>query len=143
VERRGGPLRGRHPFLLIDTWIVDREGGFGGTGHGKSESRGGNANLLVRHVTQFWNSANRFRHMNFLVETANPHLVPALEMMSFRRSGTSNIGEAFYVTSTEQMDAVAPIEFARLKKVLKQIESVPVRAGTAPTPSNWYYTERT
>ena len=130
----------RHPFLLIDTWIVDREGGFGGTGHGKSEERGGNANLLVlRHLTQFWNSATRFRHMNFLVETANPHLIPALELMSFQRSGTSNIGEAFYQTSTEQMDAVAPTEFARLKKELKQIESVPVHPGTASTPVNWYY----
>jgi hypothetical protein len=130
----------KHPFLLIDTWIVDREGGFGGAGHGKSESRGGNANLLVlRHVAQFWNSANRFRHMNFLVETANPHLVPALEMLSFRESGTSGIGEAFYTTSTEKMDAVAPIEFGRLKEALKRIESVPVRAGTAPVPPDWYY----
>jgi hypothetical protein len=130
----------RHPFLLIDTWIVDREGGFGGAGHGKSESRGGNANLLVlRHLTQFWNSTNRFRHIFFLVETANPRLVPALEMMSFKKNGTSNIGEAFYQTSTEQMDAVAPSEFIRLKNVLREIESVPVHAGTAPVPADWYY----
>jgi hypothetical protein len=130
----------RHPFLLIDTWIVDREGGFGGAGHGKSQSRGGNANLLVlRHLAQFWNSATHFRHMVFLVETANPHLVPALEMMAFRRSETSNIGEAFYMASTEQIDAVAPIEYSRLKNLLKKIESVPVHTGTVSAPAGWYY----
>ncbi len=130
----------KNPFLLIDTWIVDREGGFGGAGHGKSESRGGNANLLVlRHLTEFWNSGTRFRHLNFLVETANPHLVRALEMMSFRPSGTSKIGEAFFQTSSEQWDAVAPSDFARLKDALKAIETVPVLVGTAPAPVGWYY----
>jgi hypothetical protein len=131
---------GKHAFLLIDTWIVDREGGYGGTGHGKSDSRGGNANLLVlRHLAEFWNTGNRYRRMKFLVETANPHLVPALEAMSFRRSGTSGIGEAFYATTSEEMDALAPTEFARLKSALRQIESVPVHVGTAPAPAGWYY----
>jgi hypothetical protein len=130
----------RNPFLLIDTWIVDREGGFGGAGHGKSESRGGNANLLVmRHLARFWNSATRFRHLHFLVETANPYLAPALETLSFRSSGTSNIGEAFYQTSLVQFDAMAPVEFARLKGALKELESVPVVVGTAPAPNGWYY----
>jgi hypothetical protein len=74
-----------HPFLLIDTWIVDRQGGFGGAGHGKSGARGGNANLLVlRHLTQFWNSSRRSAHLTLLVETANPRLIPALQMLSFR-----------------------------------------------------------
>jgi hypothetical protein len=129
-----------HPFLLIDTWIVDREGGFGGAGHGKSGSRGGNANLLVlRHLTQFWNSARRSAHLTLLVETANPRLIPALQMLSFRKSGTSNIGEDFYMTSIDQVDAVARAEFAKIKAALKQIESAPVHAGTAPVPPNWYY----
>jgi hypothetical protein len=130
----------RHQFLLIDTWIVDREGGFGGSGHGKSASRGGNANLLVlRQLAKFWNSANRFRHMVFLVETANARLVPALELLSFTKVGSSGIGEAFYQTSTDLMDTMAPVEFARMKSVLKEIESVPVHAGTAPIPPGWYY----
>jgi hypothetical protein len=65
-------VTGKNPFLLIDTWIVDREGGFGGAGHGKSDSRGGNANLLVlRHLTLFWTPATRLRHLCILVETAN------------------------------------------------------------------------
>ena len=29
-----------NPFLLIDTWIVDRDGGFGGAGHGNPTSAG-------------------------------------------------------------------------------------------------------
>jgi hypothetical protein len=129
-----------HPFLLIDTWIVDREGGFGGAGHGKSDTRGGNANLLVlRHLTQFWNSSRRSAHLTLLVETANPRLIPALQMLSFRKSGTSNIGEDFYMTSIDQVDAVARAEFSKIKAALKQIESVPVYAGTAPVPPNWYY----
>jgi hypothetical protein len=133
----------KKPFLLIDTWIVDREGGFGGVGHGKTQSRGGNANLLVlRHLTRFWNSANRFRHLNLLVETANPHLVNALEMMSFRPSGTSDIAEAFYQTSTVQWDAAAPAEFAALKDALRAIEEVPVMVGTTPGPTDWYYKEQ-
>jgi hypothetical protein len=130
----------RHPCLLIDTWIVDREGGYGGAGHGKTESRGGNANLLVlRHVTRFWNSATRFRHVVFVTETANPRLVSALEMMSFTKTGTSNIGEDFYRTSPEQMDAMDPAAFGRLKGALRKIESVRVHQGTAPVPAGWYY----
>lgn len=130
----------KKPFLLIDTWIVDREGGFGGTGHGKSQSRGGNANLLVlRHLTQFWNSANKFGHLNLLIETANPRLVSALEMMSFTQSGTSDIGEAFYQTSSVQWDAVDPDGFAALKDELRAIEAIPVVTGTAPVPAGWYY----
>jgi hypothetical protein len=119
---------------------VDREGGFGGAGHGKSGSRGGNANLLVlRHLTQFWDSSRRSAHLTLLVETANPRLIPALQMLSFRKSGTSNIGEDFYLTSIDQVDAVARAEFAKIKAALKQIESAPVHAGTAPVPRDWYY----
>jgi hypothetical protein len=127
-------------FLLIDTWIVDREGGYGGAGHGKSDNRGGNANLLVlHHLTRFWGSSARPGTMTFLVETANPHLIPALEMLSFKKSGTSNIGEDFYETYLGRMDSVVPTEFTRLKTVLRQVGSCPVHAGTAPVPANWYY----
>jgi hypothetical protein len=35
--------------------------------------------------------------------------------------------------------AVARAEFAKIKAALKQIESAPVHAGTAPVPPNWYY----
>jgi hypothetical protein len=130
----------KNPFLLIDTWIVDREGGFGGAGHGKSDIRGGNANLLVlRHLTLFWNPATRLKHLSILVETANRHLVRALEMLSFRQSGTSNIDEAFYQTSPMQFDAMAPGEFAALKAALIQIGAVDVVTGTAPAPIDWYY----
>lgn len=130
----------KHQFLLIDTWIVDREGGYGGQGHGKSATRGGNANLLVlRHIAQFWNSANRFRQTTFLVETANPRLLPALEELTFRESGTSKIDEAFYQTTKSQFDAVAPAEFARVKKEIRAIEAIAVVVGTAPVPTGWYY----
>ena len=54
-------------------------------------------------------------------------------MLSFRKSGTSNIGEDFYLTSIDQVDAVARAEFAKIKAALKQIESAAVhgrdRAG--------------
>ncbi|MFI5783247.1 hypothetical protein [Nocardia sp. NPDC051570] len=130
----------RNPVLLIDTWIVDREGGHGGAGHGKSETRGGNANLLVlRHLAQFWNSANRFRQMIFLVETANPRLTPTLETLSFRPSGASGIGEAFYSTSSAQFDAIAAAEFAHIKTQVRSVQHVPVDVGTVPRPRDWYY----
>ena len=94
---------------------------------------------MLRHLTQFWDSSRRTAHLTLLVETANPRLIPALQMLSFRESGTSNIGEDFYMTSIDQIDAVARAEFAKIKAALKQIESVPVHAGTAPVPPNWYY----
>ena len=129
-----------NPFLLIDTWIVDREGGYGGTGHGKSENRGGNANLLVlRHLAQFWHPAHGLKHVSILVETANRHLVPALEMLSFRQSGSSNIDEEFYLTTPMQFGAMYPEEFGRLKEALEAAEALDVVIGTAPVPAGWYY----
>jgi hypothetical protein len=131
-------LASKNPFLLIDTWIVDREGGFGGVGHGKSESRGGNANLLVlRHLALFWTT--KLRHLNLLVETDNRYLVRVLWRLSFTQSGTSKIGEAFYHTNLAQFDALAPKEFVQVKNVLKEIESAPVAVGTAPIPPGWHY----
>jgi hypothetical protein len=131
-------LSSKNPFLLIDTWIVDREGGFGGAGHGKHENRGGNANLLVlRHLALFWTTS--LRHLSLLVETENPHLVPALRQLSFMKSGTSNIGEAFFQTNLAQFDALAPREFTQLKNVLKEVRATPVAEGTAPVPPGWYY----
>jgi hypothetical protein len=129
----------KNPFLLIDTWIVDREGGFGGAGHGKSDTRGGNANLLVlRHLTVFWN-LTRPKHFSILVETANQRLVSALQLLSFRQSGSSKIGEAFYQTSPMQFDALAPAEFAQLKTALREVSAIPIITGTAPPPAAWYY----
>lgn len=55
----------RHRILLIDTWIVDRA--FKGAGHGKTQTSGGFANTMVlRDVTQFWNSRNRFPQVTFV-----------------------------------------------------------------------------
>jgi hypothetical protein len=84
-------VTGKNPFLLIDTWIVDREGGFGGAGHGKSDSRGGNANLLVlRHLTLFWTPATRLRHLCILVETANRTWCALLRCCPSGRAGPPN-----------------------------------------------------
>jgi hypothetical protein len=130
----------KNPIVLIDTWIVDRPGGFGGTGHGKTDARGGNANLLVlRHLAQFWNSASKFRPMIFLVETENQRLIPTLVSMSFQQSGASKIGEAFYRTDRTQFDTLASAEFAQIKDTVHAIENLAVVNGTAPQPQGWYY----
>ena len=130
----------KNPIVLIDTWIVDRPGGFGGPGHGKTAARGGNANLLVlRHLAQFWNSANKFRPMVFLVETDNQRLIPALVSMSFQNSGVSKIGETFYRTDRSQFDTLAPAEFKRIKDTVRVIENLTVVPGTTPRPERWYY----
>jgi hypothetical protein len=129
------------PVVLIDTWIVDRNG-YGGAGHGKTDQRGGNANLLVlRHVAQFWNSATGFPvSMTFVVETANQRLVPSLIESGFQESGDSNIGEKFYVLNPGQFHSTAAANtFAVMKAEVQEIEKVAVDTGTSPAPPDWYY----
>jgi hypothetical protein len=129
------------PVVLIDTWIVDRNG-YGGAGHGKTDQRGGNANLLVlRHVAQFWNSATGFPvSMTFLVETGNPRLVPSLIESGFQETGDSNIGEKFYVLNPDQFHSNAAADtFALMKAAVQEIENVAVNTGTSPAPPDWYY----
>jgi hypothetical protein len=128
------------PVVLIDTWIVDRNG-YGGAGHGKTAQRGGNANLLVlRHVAQFWNSATGFPvSMTFVVETGNLRLVPSLIESGFQETGDSNIGEKFYVLNPAKVHSTAPNTFAVMKAAVQEIESLAVNTGTSPAPPDWYY----
>ena len=129
------------PTVLIDTWIVDRNG-YGGAGHGKTDQRGGNANLLVlRHMAEFWNSATASTlEMTFLVETGNLRLVPSLMESGFAESGASKIGEKFYILNPDQFPSAAAADtFARMEAAEREIEDVAVRAGTSPAPPDWYY----
>jgi len=94
---------------------------------------------VLRHLTLFWTPASRLKHLSILVETANRYLVHALEILSFRQSGTSNINEAFYLTTPMQFAAIAPEEFAQMKAALEEAAAINVTNGTAPVPNGWYY----
>ncbi|BBX85554.1 hypothetical protein MAUB_34270 [Mycolicibacterium aubagnense] len=126
---------------MIDTWIVDRNG-YGGAGHGKTDKRGGNANLLVlHHMAQFWNpAAGSTVETTFVVETGNPRLVPSLIESGFQESGDSKIGEKFYILNPNKFPSNAAADtFARMRAAEREIADVAVHAGTSPAPNDWYY----
>lgn len=126
----------RHRVLMIDTWIVDKP--HRGSGHGRTETSGGFANALVlRHIAQFWNSANRFPQTTFFVETSNRDLELLLHALNFRSGGRSKIDASFFQSEKSTLAAVAGPEFKRIKDAVTALAGVPVTSGTVAVPVDW------
>jgi len=135
---RGGirdRLDGRHPTLLIDTWIVDRE--YAGAGHGKSRASGGFANALVLgHIALFWTPRKRSA-IKFVVETNNRRLIPMLRGLAFLPSGRSKIAAGWFTVDSKWLRAAAPAEFKQVSEALAALASVAIVDGSAPQPTDW------